>query len=75
MKNLTVSLDDETYRIARSRASAMGTSVSALVKNYLIGLGADEAVFQLATGRAHELGGQIHAHDQAAGYQVYDREA
>lgn len=35
MKNITVSIDDETYRLARVRAAEEGTSVSALVRDYL----------------------------------------
>lgn len=38
MKNITVSLDDETYRRARIRAAERETSVSALVKAFLEGL-------------------------------------
>jgi len=36
MKNITVSLDDETYRRARMIAAQRDTSVSALVKRFLI---------------------------------------
>ena len=35
MKNITVSLDDETYRQARVFAAQHDTSVSALVKEFL----------------------------------------
>jgi Family of unknown function (DUF6364) len=35
MKNVTITLDDETHRNARIRAAEMGTSLSALVKDYL----------------------------------------
>jgi plasmid stability protein len=35
MKNVTIALDDETHRAARIRAAEMGTSLSALVKDYL----------------------------------------
>lgn len=35
MKNITVSVDEETYRQARIRAAEMDTSVSALVREYL----------------------------------------
>lgn len=35
MKNVTVSLDDELHRRARIRAAELGTSLSALVKQYL----------------------------------------
>ena len=39
MKNITVSVDDETYRLAHVRAAERGTSVSALVRAYLVALG------------------------------------
>jgi hypothetical protein len=35
MKNVTISLDDETYRRARIRAAEQGTSLSAMVKAFL----------------------------------------
>lgn len=35
MRNITVSVDDETYRQARIRAAELDTSVSALVREYL----------------------------------------
>ena len=35
MKNVTITIDDETHRAARIRAAEMGTSLSALVKDYL----------------------------------------
>ena len=35
MKNVTIALDDETYRLARIRAAGEGTSLSAMVKDYL----------------------------------------
>jgi len=35
MKNITVSVDDETYRKARMRAAALDTSVSAVVRRFL----------------------------------------
>jgi plasmid stability protein len=45
MKNITVSVDEETYREARIKAAKEGTSVSALVRDYLNAI-------------AHEEGGQ-----------------
>jgi len=39
MKNITVSVDDETYRRARITAAEQGRSVSAMVREYLGGLG------------------------------------
>ena len=38
MKNVTIALDEETHRRARIRAAELGTSLSALVKDYLNGL-------------------------------------
>jgi hypothetical protein len=38
VKNITVSVDDETYRLARIKAAEQETSVSALVRQFLIGL-------------------------------------
>ena len=35
MKNVTIALDEETHRKARIRAAELGTSLSALVKDYL----------------------------------------
>ena len=43
MKNVTIALDDETHRRARIRAAELGTSLSALVKEYLSGLADGEA--------------------------------
>ena len=35
MKNITLKIDDETYRKARLRAAEKGTSLSALVRDFL----------------------------------------
>ena len=43
MKNITVTVDDETYRKARMKAAEQDTSVSALVKRFLTGLIAGES--------------------------------
>ena len=43
MKNITVSIDDETHRQARIRAAELGTSVSALVRGYLRSLSSQPA--------------------------------
>ena len=43
MKNITVSVDDETYRRARMKAAEQETSVSQLVKRFLIELAAGES--------------------------------
>ncbi|HEX7711465.1 MAG TPA: hypothetical protein VF418_11075 [Sphingomonadaceae bacterium] len=41
MKNVTIALDDDVHRKARIRAAELGTSLSALVKQYLTGLVAE----------------------------------
>ncbi len=43
MKNITVSVDEQTHRLARIRAAELDTSVSALVRDYLKSLAADRA--------------------------------
>ena len=43
MKNLTVSLDEDTYRRARMIAAQRDTSVSALVKKFLLDLASGES--------------------------------
>jgi plasmid stability protein len=43
MKNITVSLDDEVYRQARIRAAERDSSVSRLVRDFLVGLASAES--------------------------------
>jgi len=43
MKTITVTVDDETYRMARITAAERDTSVSALVKAFLTELVANES--------------------------------
>jgi hypothetical protein len=66
MKNITVSLDDETYRNARIKAAALDTSVSALVKRYLTELAAGETEFQQLKRLQVELLAQVPADFRAA---------
>lgn len=68
MKNITVSLDDQTYRNARLQAAARDTSVSALVKRYLTELGAGETEFQRLKRLQHELLAEI-----PAGFRASER--
>lgn len=42
MKNITLKIDDETYRKARIRAAHEGTSVSAMVKEFLVRQASEE---------------------------------
>jgi hypothetical protein len=46
VKNITVSVDDDTYRLARVKAAERDTSVSALVKGFLAGLATDDGTFE-----------------------------
>ena len=43
MRNITVSVDDETYRRSRVKAAEAGTSVSALVRGFLVSLVQDHS--------------------------------
>jgi len=43
MPNITVSVDQETYRRARVKAAERDTSVSALVRQFLIDFAAEES--------------------------------
>jgi hypothetical protein len=42
MKNITVSVDEDVYRRARVKAAERDTSVSALVKEFLVELASEE---------------------------------
>jgi plasmid stability protein len=46
MKNITVTLDDETYRRARVRAAELDTSVSAVVRDYLVAFAGGQTDFE-----------------------------
>ena len=55
MKNITVSLDEETYRRARMIAAQRDTSVSALVKRFLLELGSGETETERLKRQEREL--------------------
>jgi hypothetical protein len=55
MKNITVSLDDETYRRARMIAAQRDTSVSALVKRFLLDLASGESETERLKRQEREL--------------------
>jgi hypothetical protein len=46
MKRIMVSLDDETYRRARMRASELGTSITTLARNYLLAFAGGQTDFE-----------------------------
>ena len=55
MKNVTVSLDDETYRRARLRAAEMDKTLSALVREFLNTIGTEETEFDRLARQEREL--------------------
>jgi len=59
MKNITVTVDDETYRRARVKAAELETSVSALVKRYLAELASGESEFERLERMESELRKQV----------------
>lgn len=78
MKNITVSLDDETYRRARVKAAERSTSVSALVREFLNALAADESDADRLRRVERDLRGQIgafRAADRLAREAVHLRDA
>ena len=55
MKNLTVSLDEQVYRRARRIAAERETSVSALVRRFLLDLTSAESEFDRLKRQEHAL--------------------
>ncbi|MGH6740933.1 MAG: DUF6364 family protein [Bradyrhizobium sp.] len=76
MKNITVSLDDDTYRRARMIAAERDTSVSALVKRFLTELAAGESEFERLKWLERETRARIvnfSASDRLPRDELYDR--
>ena len=59
MKNITVTVPDDVYRNARIRAAERGTSVSALVGEYLRSLSGREAEFSRLEAQQQQIQSQI----------------
>jgi hypothetical protein len=55
VKNLTVTLDDETYRRARMMAAQRDTSVSAMVKRFLLDRASGESEAERLKRQEEEL--------------------
>lgn len=55
MKNVTVSLDDDSYHRARAYAAAVGRSLSALVRDHLNALAVGESEFDRLAREEREL--------------------
>ena len=80
MKNITVSVDEETYRLARIRAAERGTSVSALVREFLNSLSQNSPQPPRRTLRGiiaaiHERGGGVGPSENLTRDELYDRNA
>ena len=58
MKNITVSVDEETHRLARIRAAELDTSVSALVRHYLRSLVSDTSGDPMSIWQGGETEGE-----------------
>jgi hypothetical protein len=67
MKNITVSVDEDTYRRARMKAAEQDTSVSALVKRFLTELASSESDYERLKREEKELRARIH------GFSARDR--
>ena len=78
VRNVTVSLDDEIYRRARVKAAELDTSLSALVRDFLISLGEEETDFEKRKRLQDEVLRSIvafRANDRLTREEVHDRRA
>jgi plasmid stability protein len=76
MKNITVRVPEQVYRQARIRAAERGTSVSALVGEYLRSLSEGDAEFLRLQQRQHEIQrglGRFSAADRLSRGEIHDR--
>jgi plasmid stability protein len=76
MKNITVTVPDDVYRSARIRAAERGTSVSALVGEYLRSLSGREAEFSRLEVQQQQIQQEIQrfrARDRPDRDQLHDR--
>ena len=76
MKNITVTVPDDVYRTARIRAAERGTSVSALVGEYLRSLSGRGAEFSRLEAQQQQIQRQIdrfRAGDRLDREQLHDR--
>jgi hypothetical protein len=71
VKNITVSVDDELYHKARVRAAERRTTLSALVRGFLVSLTEKEDDFERLQRRQNELISLIRA--QNPGFSAAER--
>ena len=85
MKNITVSVDDDTYRLACKKAAESGTSVSDLLQSYLSKLASGKEAYgefrrlqrlQYDTLAAIEArGGGLRSRDNLQRNELYETDA
>ena len=78
MKNITVSLDDDSYRRARIKAATADTSVSALVRDFLTRFAAEESEFEKLQRQEVELRRSVtifRASERLSREELHDRHA
>ena len=76
VKNITVAVSDDVYREARIRAAERGSSVSALVGEYLRSLSEDGAEFSRLEAQQRRVQGEIDrfsARDRLDRDEIHDR--
>jgi hypothetical protein len=76
MKNITVSVDEETYRRARVKAAEQDTSVSAMVRDYLREVTKVESEFERLKRQEAEARAQIknfRASDRLSRDELHER--
>ena len=76
VKNITVSVPADVYRRARVVAAEAGTSVSALVADYLRDLARDDSTFDRLVAQERRIRSEIRsfrASDRLTRDQVHDR--
>ena len=86
MKNITISVDEELYRLSRVKAAEAGTSVAALVRSYLVELVQDDRTAKPRFDRLRTLqdetlaairarGGGLRAADNLPRSELHERHA
>lgn len=78
MRNITVTVEDQVYQKARIKAAELDTSVSALVKAFLVQLADEETDFERRKRLQRETLASIHnfsAGDRLSRDQVHERNA
>jgi plasmid stability protein len=78
VKNVTVTVPDQVYRRARVKAAERDTSVSALVREFLIQLAADETDFRRRERLQAKVQSSIRrfrASDRLGREEVHERDA